>query len=130
MLWLLPRQLVGETASADHALRTSAGALAELAIRGDQPVRRARGRLAGDPVVGELAARADDVVGLDRRTTVEDDERLDAVLGSPVADELDERLGGDVRPERALDVASVDDEGRGDRGKLTEPQYQAGGPPL
>src|SRR5918994_1579126 len=99
MFWLLPRQVAGETASADHALSGSPGALTELAIRGDQPVRRA---------------------------PVEDDERLHVVLGRPAADELDERVGGDVRLQRALDVASVDDEGRGDRRKLTEPQYQAG----
>ena len=42
----------------------------------------------------------------------------------PVADELDEPLGRDVRPERALDVASVDDQSRGDRSKLTEPQHR------
>jgi len=130
MFSLLPRQLARETAPAQHALRSSAGALTELAIRRDQPVRRVRGRLAGDPVVGDLAARADDVVGLDRRAAVEDDERLEVVLRRPVADELDEPLGRNVRPERTLDVASVDDEGRGDRPKLTEPQYQARGPAL
>ena len=126
----LTRQFAGETASADHALRSSAGALTELAIRGDQPVRRVRGRLAGDPVVGDLAARADDVVGVHGRAAVEDDERLHLVLCRPAADELDERLGADVRPERALDVAPVDDESRGDRLKLTEPQYRARGPAL
>jgi hypothetical protein len=47
-------------------------------------------RLAGNPVVGDLAPRSDDVFGFDRRTSVEDDERTDVVPLSPVADELDE----------------------------------------
>jgi hypothetical protein len=89
-----------------------------------------RRSLTGDPVVGDLAARPDDVVGVDRRSPVEDDERQNIVSLRPVADELHEPLGGDVRPERALDVASVDDQGRGDRPKLTEPQRHVPDPAL
>jgi hypothetical protein len=127
---LLPRQLAGETASADHALRILPGPVPELAVRRDEPVRRVGRCLTGDPVVGDLAAGADDVVRLDRRAPVEDDQRPQVVLVRPVADELDEPFGADVRPERALDVAPVDDQGRGDRVKLTEPQYRAFGPAL
>jgi hypothetical protein len=86
--------------------------------------------LAGNPVVGDLPAGADDVLGLDRRASVEDDERLYVVPLRPVADELDKPFRADVRPERALDVAPVDDQGRGDRPKLTEPQCRAPGPAL
>lgn len=121
----LTRQFAGETAPADHALRVSSGALPELAVRGDQPIGRVGRCLACDPVVGDLSPRSDDVVGLDRRASVEDDERTDVVPLGPVADELDEPLRGEVRPERALDVASVDDQRRGDRSKLTEPQRRA-----
>jgi hypothetical protein len=84
----------------------------------------------GDPVVGDLSSRPHDVVGLDRGAPVEDDERADVVLLCPVPDEFDEPPGGDVRPERALDVAAVDDQGRGDRPKLTEPQRHLPGSAL
>jgi hypothetical protein len=86
------------------------GALSELSIRRDEPVRRVGGRFAGDPVVGDLSARADDVVGLDRCAPVEDDQRTCVVPLRPVPDELDEPPGRDVGPERALDVPAVDDQ--------------------
>ena len=119
----LTRQFAGEAASADHALGVLPGPLSELTVRRDQPVRRVGGRLAGDPVVGDLAALpTTSPASIGARPSKTTSGRTSFSL-RPVPDELDEPLGGDVRPERALDVPAVDDQRPGHRPKLTEPQY-------
>lgn len=87
-----------EAAAADHALRAVAGAGAQPAVGGDEPERPGvLGRLAGDPVVGRLAA-------------LEDDDRVDALTPGPGLDELDQLAPWDVRPDGAPDVLGVDED--------------------
>ena len=94
-----------------------AGAAAQPAVRGDEPVGPSLpGELlgvAGDPVVGALLRRADHLhrpsalhVG---RIAVEDDQGMRAGRLGPAADERDELLTADVRPLRAADVLGVDE---------------------
>jgi hypothetical protein len=93
-------ELAGERTAADHALGAGRGALAEPAVRGDEPVRPLElRRLARDSVVSGLLA-------------LEDDDRAHALPLAPRVDELDELLARNVRPQRAADVLGVDEDGR------------------
>ena len=68
-------------------------------------------RFARDPVVCALGAGADDVVGIDWASAVEDEQCPDALALCPGSNELDQAQLGDVRPPGAEDVSRVDDDG-------------------
>ena len=105
-----------ERPAADEILGVPAGAAAQPAVRGDEPVGpTGAGELlgvAGDPVVGALLRRADHLhrpgalhVG---RVAVEDEQGMRAGRLGPGVDEVDERFPRDVRPLRAAHVLRVD----------------------